>query len=328
MVVDAAAVAAVLDGTLGQSSIYSEIETLANIGNGGSPTMQGAVFKDMLRNTGFTAERFNEVLSKFIRTSGIKPDYNKLFYLALEKVCHISDDVAGKAFKAIKDVNAPDENGNTPICAAAAHGRWDFVRKLLSRGAVPDIPGDDGKSALFHAAAHHEDKMVDALLKAGARADVWDNGGVSILAAPAKNGDRHIVKALLGAGANTVHPSGKNPLTSAVMQPDAEIVRMLLNAGADANGVGELDAPPLCCSVVLCYPEEPNPETVKLLLRNGADVNGVNKFGETPLLVALRGWRVNPEIVRLLLAAGANRDVEMTDKEAETLAEIERGAHK
>jgi ankyrin repeat protein len=47
-------------------------------------------------------------------------------------------------------------------------------------------------------------------------------------------------------------------------------------------------------------------DAVQLLLEKGAKVDGENKMGETALIVAVQ--QRQPEIVKLLLSAGANPD--------------------
>jgi ankyrin repeat protein len=54
----------------------------------------------------------------------------------------------------------PDKGGITPICVAAANGRYEFVVKLLEAGANPFILSECNEfpSAFLHASASHDDK--------------------------------------------------------------------------------------------------------------------------------------------------------------------------
>jgi hypothetical protein len=83
----------------------------------------------------------------------------------------------------------------------------------------------------------------------------------------------------------------------------AEIQRQLM-AGADS---GAQD-----CSgwTALMYATLPmKPEAIALLLRAGADVNAVSRMGQTALMAASLSFSDTEEKVKLLLAAGARKDV-------------------
>ena len=56
---------------------------------------------------------------------------------------------------------------------------------------------------------------------------------------------------------------------------------------------------------MLAAGNNPNPEVLKALLEAGADVNAKNKDGVTPLMPAA-GSNPNPEVLKALLEAGAD----------------------
>ena len=71
----------------------------------------------------------------------------------------------------------------------------------------------------------------------------------------------------------------------AAVQGEAEIVGMLLEAGADPNkeSAGESEGTPLCAAASWGHAE-----VVRLLLRHGADPNLVERTGEVPMTAL--GW--------------------------------------
>jgi ankyrin repeat protein len=113
------------------------------------------------------------------------------------------------------------------------------------------------------------------------------------------------VAALVGQGApvNGFSRHGSTPLYLAAVQGEAEIVGVLLEAGADPNreSAGEGEGTPLCAAASWGHAE-----VVRLLLRYDADPNLAERTGEVPM-TALAWARRNhhDETVRLLLDNGA-----------------------
>ena len=115
------------------------------------------------------------------------------------------------------------------------------------------------------------------------------------------------------ANINVKTSSSLNLLTAAlVYSGNPEIIKMILDAGADANAKGADGSTPLWMAVVssAAAPEviKITPEVIKMLLDAGANVNYRNNAedfdGMTPLMFAALGSR--PEVIKMLLDAGAN----------------------
>jgi ankyrin repeat protein len=101
---------------------------------------------------------------------------------------------------------------------------------------------------------------------------------------------------------NTPDARGRTALHWGAQRGDLNAVELLLNAGADANAVDELNNTPL-----LFAASSGIPRMVELLLLRRADVNFANKGGDTPLHYAAR-HRDDVESVRVLIQAGAQVD--------------------
>ncbi len=86
-------------------------------------------------------------------------------------------------------------------------------------------------------------------------------------------------------------------LSRAIRSGDTEQVRRLLQAGADSNAIEEGELP-----LVIAIAEHQQ-EIFKMLLEFGADVQGVDDRGLTPLVAAVGA--AEPEMLRELLDAGA-----------------------
>ena len=131
---------------------------------------------------------------------------------------------------------------------------------------------------------------------------------------------------------------GSQPIHSAVINEDIEVIKLLMSHGADINARDNEGLTPLCMrlrfggtehlqelmllgadvfvkdhnnNTALHYAAEPgDDDAIKLLIKNGLDVNAKNNNLETPLHVAAKMCRFN--IINTLLQAGAN--IETVDK--------------
>ncbi|MBT4099213.1 MAG: ankyrin repeat domain-containing protein [Gemmatimonadetes bacterium] len=102
--------------------------------------------------------------------------------------------------------------------------------------------------------------------------------------------------------------SGAAPLDSAIFGGHMDLVRYLIERGADITGEGYSDNTPLMAAA-----NQNNPEAVELLLTEGADPNLASSVtGETALHASTAHAYADGMIncVRLLLAAGANPNVQ------------------
>jgi ankyrin repeat protein len=136
----------------------------------------------------------------------------------------------GKLVESV-NVNARlGEQGDTALHRAAARGQAEAVKLLLERGAEVDAVDDEGTTPLLGATyrGHHE--VVKLLLEQGAAVDAQEmRFRVSALTHAVGRNDRELVRLLLNYGANPLLKSadGRTPLDRAEANGAADIVALL-----------------------------------------------------------------------------------------------------
>ena len=210
------------------------------------------------------------------------------------------------------DPNSATKLGNTPLTVAAAHASSaDVVRLLLEHGADLQATNQRGSSALRNAVRAGELETAKLLLDRGARLDA-DATGSSDLSIAAGQGDQEMVGLLLAHGADPNYDKGRSALTAALLAQKPQIVRRLIEAGAQLDRrLDPGDVPPL---VLSAYSEVGNREIAELMISQGVDVSVANERGETVLTWARK--RGFPQFVKLLEAQGAR---DSTEKQGKTI---------
>jgi ankyrin repeat protein len=218
--------------------------------------------------------------------------------------------------KAGARVNTKDHRGYTPLHESAQRGPSEITRILILAGAEVNAINEDKRTPLHLAleaspdlrkSPFAEDKaqwleIIKLLAEAGAKIEataLFDAVRFSNVEAV-----RVLVKAVpdLNAGiiktyAELADDAGQTLLHAAARRGETEIVKILLNAGANVNSRGRYGE-----TVLLLAIDNGNVETVKALVNAGADINA-KAPDETPLQRARREGRA--AIIKVLLEAGA-----------------------
>lgn len=188
------------------------------------------------------------------------------------------------------------QNPKTPV---------EVVRLLLDKGANVN-PSTRYKTPLMHAASEGNDEAVKLLLSRGAQVNVKTDEGTALMMA-VNGGHIEALKLLLAAGADVkaVHRIGDQALMMAARQrsyrnptlePNPEIVRLLLAQGADPNARGDWGRTALMHANTAAK--------VKLLVAAGSDLEAKDDDGQTALMKAASNG--NAGVVTALLEGGAN----------------------
>ncbi len=166
------------------------------------------------------------------------------------------------------DVNTRDRHSETPLMYAAYVGSLDAMKLLLKDGA-----------------------SIDAQSQSGATALIWSAT------------DLAKVRLLIDHGANVNLATKRRRtalLVAAMSDPSAEIVKLLIEKGADPKAVDFLKTTALRAATL-----GNDTQTIRILIDAGVDVNAADLPGISPLMMAA-GWNGNTPAVEMLLAKGAN----------------------
>uniref|UniRef100_A0A0G4GH36 Uncharacterized protein n=1 Tax=Chromera velia CCMP2878 TaxID=1169474 RepID=A0A0G4GH36_9ALVE len=187
-----------------------------------------------------------------------------------------------------------EDVGHSALDLAVMHGRKGVVELLI------DQEKEAGETALHKASERGDRKMVEFLLSQHATVDAVDNEGLTPLLYAA-GVSLEVVKLLLENGATipTTGSEWRSSLIRAVETGKVELVKFLLEKGADVNVQTKADVDR---TVLHEAAGLGNVEIVELLLSHGATLDPVDQCGGTPLFYAAGA---SLKVVELLLEKGA-----------------------
>ena len=211
------------------------------------------------------------------------------------------------------NINQPDKDDFTPLYMAAQEGYTSLVERLLSMDEIDVIKSSKtGENPLMIAIHNGHNEIVEMLLKTNAKdlINIYNPVFEATLLSDAVNqGNAEIVKMLLDAGANPTQSLpvnvGGNVLMIAIHLGHKEIVEILLNSNAKEllnTYIKALKTTPLLYAADLGQTE-----IVKVLLEAGADPSlHIPKHMTVRRLAELRAFE--PEINKAILKDIAKED--------------------
>ncbi len=265
---------------------------------------------------------------------------------------------AAELIKAGADVQAGNRYGATPMSEAARRGDTEILRLLLKAGADPESPNAEGQTSLMAVARTGNIEAAQLLLQHGARIDAREKwGGQTALIWAAAQSQPAMVHFLLSKHADpnargvvrdwqrrvtaegrpkNMNRGGFTPLLYAAREGCVDCVRELLKGKADINLVDPDETTPLVLTLM-----NGHWDTAQLLIESGADVNAWDFWGRTALFNAVDmttlpagahielpslDKAVGTDIVKLLLAKGANPNAQLKLRPPYRQGVFDRGA--
>ena len=174
--------------------------------------------------------------------------------------------------------------------------------------------GNEKEREMITAAERGELPVVRRLLADGARIDARDQRGRTALLAATHRNRIDVARFLIqeGADVNAKDFVQDTPFLYAGAEGRDEILKLTLAADANLKDINRFGG-----TALIPAAHHGHVETVKILLATAIDKDHVNNLGWTALLEAVilgNGGAAHTEIVRLLVAAGANVNIADRDR--------------
>ncbi|MDH3437424.1 MAG: ankyrin repeat domain-containing protein, partial [Betaproteobacteria bacterium] len=200
-----------------------------------------------------------------------------------------------------------DENARyTGLLAAAARGDAAEIKALTARGASASVRDGYRRTPLHIAAYGGHHQAIRALVAAGADPNALERDRYDIVTIAAVANDVPTLNVSLELGCSAKNITSRydgNALIAAAHLGHAEVVRILIKAGAPLDHVNNLGWTALIESIVLGDGGPRHIATLTALVEAGANVNLPDGHGQTPLTLARgRGYQ---EMYKILERAGA-----------------------
>lgn len=193
------------------------------------------------------------------------------------------------------DPNGFDKDGFTPLWAATKGPFLEGAKVLIKYGADPNLSvGPDSESPLALAVSENRHEFAQLYLAYGGDPNfVMANGNTVLVKAMNKTTPVKLVEFMLSYGSdpNSKNAEGKTALFEAIQASRIDLMKLLLDHGADPNLPGPKH---------MLWPSTYHPKALQLLLSRGAD------HKKCPGIMELASSTKNMESISILIKAGVS----------------------
>ncbi|KYQ92184.1 ankyrin repeat-containing protein [Tieghemostelium lacteum] len=172
------------------------------------------------------------------------------------------------------DINTQNAKGHNPLIIAACNGNLEIFNMILEYGKHNlQLSSNNMETSLFFAVSNGHMEIVKKLLEYSQKVH-----------------DEKEHKEYL----DSFNIHGVSPIHVAVLKNNMDLLKMLLESGADVNAYKKDGSTSLHIAAI-----SGNAEAARVLLKNGANIMTANRFGSTPIHEAC--IKCQPEVVEVLL---------------------------
>jgi ankyrin repeat protein len=220
-------------------------------------------------------------------------------------------------------IEEKDHEGNTPLLRAAINGKTGVVKVLLEHGAETEVRNLQSQSTpLLHAIARSHISAAQCLVENGAHLSAETKLGWQAIHEAVRFAAKPVISMLIDRGQLEIavdRPSsqamhGLRPLHIAVREMNAEIIKMLVEKGANIEARTHLQLRTPFLNIAetrmsrVAKTDKEMLAMAKLLVNLGADVRAVDNLGNNLLFGAARERAVS--LFEFLLEQGLGIDSE------------------
>lgn len=173
---------------------------------------------------------------------------------------------------------------------------------------------------LFRAIRLRDGRAVKAFLQGGMDPNIKNSSGQTALTFALEVTDASMIDPLMdNADVGLKDSAGNTPIFLALKHDHPEIFERLLAKNVDINSAGRSSRNVNNQTILALAVQKRNAELVRRLLERGADTNLADDNGVTPLYAAVIGENVDTGIVKMLLDKGAHANYQGTTRGATAL---------
>ena len=263
------------------------------------------------------ASRYNKIeIVKLLLKKGVDPNIltedEEPWSALLFSINYSSPKIAKTLLAAGANPNIVDKDGWSPLHISIQNNMPEISHLLIKAGAKINVKGNDGWTPLHLAIRYGRKDLIKRLIDSGANVNSKTSEQWSLLHFATRYSDTETVKELIAnnAGINVYNSSGSAPIHFATcFSKDPEMVKALINAGADVNS-SEKDKE--SWAPIHYAAGYNNASVLDLLLKAKAKINVKNGIGWYPIHYAARYG--DAVMLKLLIKAGADPNVMTDDK--------------
>lgn len=233
---------------------------------------------------------------------------------AVYRIDHDGSDVADafddprRLSRMLAELTVYEPPDSARLANACVSGDVEAVAAAIAAGVpLGTAEGDRSAMTLLHFATMSGcAETVRVVLAAGADTEARTRHDTLLHELGLHSGDFRADR--ITRGVTPLWMAAYGPFRTALPSPSPQVVRALLDAGADPDAANELDVTPLRVvaesrfSYARDWAVVERLEILRCLVAAGADIEAEDRLGLTPLLVAV----ATPELVAALLDAGAD----------------------